>query len=108
MPAYTAVLEKFEKFVIGPIMQVVFAAGFLLFLWGLVQFLWNLDEGGAQDEGKSHMFWGVIGMFIMVSIWGIISILSNTFNLGVTDPNYAPNTGNVQSTTGNLFQPSSF
>lgn len=104
MDAYQGVLLKFERFVIGPAMQVVFAAGFLLFMWGLVQFLWNLDEGGAQDEGKQHMFWGIIGMFIMVSVWGIINILDVTFNLGVNGGNYNPDVSNVQNVTGNLFQ----
>ena len=103
MQPYEAVLVKFERFIIGPAMQIVFAAGLLLFLWGLVQFLWNLDEGGAQDEGKQHMFWGIVGMFIMVSVWGIINMLDVTFGLGVNGGNYNPDTSSVQSTTGNLF-----
>ena len=45
-------------------------------------FLWNLEDGGDNSEGKQHMIWGIIGMFIMVSIWGIIGLLDNTFNLG--------------------------
>ena len=105
MDAYQAVLTKFETYVIGPAMKIVFAAGLLLFLWGLVQFLWNLDEGGGKDEGKQHMFWGVVGMFIMVSVWGIINILDATFGLGINGGNYNPDTSTVQQTYGNLFNP---
>lgn len=84
MPQVDSVLKRLQDHIIGPIEMVVFSAGFLLFLWGLVKFLWNVGEGGDQTEGKQHMLWGLIGMFIMVSIWGIITLIDNTFNLGAT------------------------
>src|SRR3989338_4327314 len=31
------------------------------------------------DKGKKIMFWGIIGMFIMASAWGIVRILCNFF-----------------------------
>ena len=104
MQAFNTVLDKFERLIIGPVMQVVFAAGFLLFLWGLVQFLWNLEESSSHEEGKQHMLWGIIGMFIMVSIWGIIGMISNTFNLGVNSGGFNDGTGNLPGVTGNLFE----
>ncbi len=40
--------------------------------------------GGEDDKSiaKTHIIWGVIGLFIMVSIWGLVSILRHTFDLG--------------------------
>jgi hypothetical protein len=95
MPVVSGILQRIGTEILQPAAQVVFAAGFLLFLWGLVKFLWNAQEGADNAEGKSHMIWGIVGMVIMVSIWGIISLLNNTFGLGVnggasTDP------GNIQ------------
>ncbi len=53
----------------------------LAFFWGLVKYLFS---GGGEDksEGLKLMFYGVIAIFVMVSIWGIIRLLQNTF--GVT------------------------
>lgn len=65
---------------------MIFSAGFFLFLWGLVVFIFKLDEGGDHKEGKDHMLWGIIGMFVMVSVGGIMAILNNTFNLQATNP----------------------
>ena len=92
-------LQRFMQYVWSPVAKVIFAAGFFLFLWGLVKFLWDIEEGSGQNEGKQHMFWGVIGMFIMVSIWGIISLILNTFginNSSMTDVGRANNIQNVQ------------
>ena len=79
MQALSSVLNKFQVLIIVPAMEIVFAAGLFLFTWGLVEFLWNLDEGGAQTTGKWHMVYGVVGMFIMVSIWGILGLATATF-----------------------------
>ena len=51
-----------------------------------MEFLWNLNEGGENKEGKQHMLWGIVGMLIMISVWGILDILDNTFGLDFRNP----------------------
>jgi hypothetical protein len=79
-------MDRFVTYIIDPAILVVFALGFFLFVWGLVEFMWKLNEGGENTEGKQHMIWGIVGMFIMVSVYGIISLLDNTFNLQIQNP----------------------
>jgi hypothetical protein len=57
-----------------------------MFVWGLVQFLWKLDEGGDNTAGKQHMIWGIVGMLIMVSVYGIITLINDTFDLDFNNP----------------------
>ncbi len=78
-------MQKVVDLIINPAVLVIFSAGLLVFVWGLVQFLKSLNEGGSgkSEEGKQHMLWGIVGMFIMVSVFGIIALISNTLGLGV-------------------------
>ena len=100
--AGTQLLGRFVEFVITPAMLLLFGAGFFLFVWGLVQFLWGLDEGTNRKEGIDHMVWGIAGMLIMVSVQGILMLLSGTFSLGIgADGSYNPDMGRVDSS---LFQ----
>lgn len=57
----------------------------VVFFWGLIKYLWGASSENAS-EGLSIMMWGVIAIFVMVSIWGIIRLLQNTFNVTSTDP----------------------
>lgn len=82
MEAASQLLNKFVTYIIDPAILLIFAAGFLYFIWGLVQFINDLDEGAHREEGIEHMKWGIVGMVIMVSVWGIIALLDNTFKLG--------------------------
>ena len=58
-----------------------------VFVWGLVVFIWNSGNDSAKQEGKNKMIWGVLALFVIVSIWGIIALLNVIF--GVT-PTAAP------------------
>lgn len=80
------ILRNFVTYIIDPAILLVFTAGFFLFVWGLVQFMMNLNKGGENEEGKQHMLWGIVGMFLMASVYGIVTLLDNTFELGAFSP----------------------
>jgi succinate dehydrogenase/fumarate reductase cytochrome b subunit len=85
MNAASNLIDKLVDYIIDPIILLIFAAGFFLFVWGIVQFLWKLDEG-AQNDGKRHMLWGIVGMLVMVSVYGIITLIDETFDLDIASP----------------------
>ncbi len=67
------------QYVINPILLLLFAAGMVVFVWGLVEYLYALNVKGEQTaEGKKHMLWGMVGMFIMAAALTIIKIINNT------------------------------
>ena len=74
-------LVNFTNLILNPLIALIFAAGFFMFIWGLVQFLQSMNESADHQEGVQHMLWGIIGMFIMVSVKGILYITINTFGI---------------------------
>jgi hypothetical protein len=67
--------------ILNGLVGLLILVAILAFFWGLIKYLFS---GGGEDksEGLKLMFYGVIAIFVMVSIWGIIRLLQNTF--GVT------------------------
>jgi hypothetical protein len=39
------------------------------------------DNPKAVAEGKTLLFWGVMALFVMVSIWGITGFISDAFGI---------------------------
>lgn len=87
-------LDKIVTYLIDPAVRVIFTLGFFFFLWGFVEFLWKLKDGQVDENGKNHMVYGLIGMLIMVSVYGIISLVMNTFGI---DPSTATDVGRLQN-----------
>ena len=57
----------------------------VVFFWGLIKYIFSPGTDRAS-EGVQVMFWGVLAIFVMVSIWGIIRLLQATFKVTSTDP----------------------
>jgi len=60
-------------------LPIVVALGLLAFFWGLVKFIFGGDE--AKDEGKSLMIWGLVALFVMVSVWGLVRFIGNALSI---------------------------
>ncbi len=61
---------------------LIFAIAFVVFIWGVFQyFILGGHDEEKRETGKSLMLWGLIGFFVMVSVWGLVHILTGTFSL---------------------------
>jgi len=67
--------------IIRPATVLLFVVALAYFLWGMVEFIRNASSNSDREDGKQHMLWGVIGMFIMASAAGIITVIKGTFGL---------------------------
>ena len=76
-----ALVNTFLNALIGLFITLAIVA----FFYGLIKYLFNLGSENAK-EGISIMLWGVIAIFVMVSIWGIVRLLQATFRVTSTDP----------------------
>jgi len=75
-----ALVNTFLNAVVG----LFITLAIVIFFWGLIKYLMNVGE--AKSEGLQIMFYGVVAIFVMVSIWGIIRLLQSTFSVTSTTP----------------------
>jgi len=62
----------------------------IYFVWGVITFI-SSSEDEAKKEGRQKIINGLIGLFVIVSFWGIIGIVKNTFGVGnMTGENVVP------------------
>ncbi len=69
---------------IGSILNLIIpflvVLGVLYFVWGVVQYVIAGDEE-AKTAGRDKMIYGIIGLVVIVGLWGLVGIVSRTFNL---------------------------
>lgn len=83
-PAVAGILAKVLDNIVNPLVTLVFALATVIFLWGVYQYMISDADGGKRAEGAQHILWGVVGMFIMVSVWGIIRFVLSTLDIPTT------------------------
>jgi len=71
------VVKNLFTLVIDPIVSLIFAAAILYFVYGVFKYIKGADDGEARATGGKHIIWSVVGIFIMISVWGILYFLKN-------------------------------
>jgi fumarate reductase subunit D len=79
---------------IAVVLKFLIAIAVLWFVWNVFKYTIYTDEIKTK-EARDAMIWGIIAIFVMVSIWGLVSILQNTFDFSSTS---GPNLKNVVPT----------
>ena len=60
------------------IIPLLVLVAILAFFWGLAKLILNAGNEDLRQEGKSVMIWGIIALFVMSAMWGIVILLSQT------------------------------
>lgn len=68
--------------VLAVVVPIVLTLAVIYFIWGLAEFILAAGDPEKKSEGKTRMIYGVIALFIIVSIWGIIGFLGNALGIG--------------------------
>jgi hypothetical protein len=72
------------------LVPTLFALAFLVFVWGaFTTFILGANSEEVKEKGKNLMLWGLIGFFVMLSVWGLVNVIEGSI---IFDRNYAPNT----------------
>ena len=66
---------------VNALIPIAIGFAILFFFYGLAKYILNAGDEEKKKEGRSIMIWGVIALFVMVSIWGIINVLADTFGV---------------------------
>ena len=75
-----AAVGKIRTEIVNPIIKLLIAVAVVYFLFGVVKyFIGSRDRADSQgaEEGKQHMLWGIIGVAITISAFGIVNLIAN-------------------------------
>lgn len=78
---YRVSAATFKELVNGPVVAIgngivalLYALAFIIFIAGIFRFFFvEGDEG--REKGKQLMVWGIFGLVILFSVWGIVKLL---------------------------------
>ena len=59
------------------LIRVGLAIALVVFMWGLVMFIAQSGNEQAREVGKKRMLWGIVALFMIVSLWGVIALLAD-------------------------------
>ena len=65
----------------------------MVYVMSAVVLVARAQNDEARKTGRKRMLWGIIGIFVMVSVWGFVAILQDVFGIGSSTVPSRPSTG---------------
>jgi hypothetical protein len=81
MPVLNEFLSKVVTQIVNPIILLLAASAFVVFLWGVFEFIKGAGDEGKREEGRRAIMWGIIGLVIIFGAYGIINVALGTFGI---------------------------
>lgn len=75
--------------VLKPLTVLIIGLAVLYFLLGVLKYIQSVGDETKRKEGVTMMTYGIIGLFVMASLWGLVYVIQNTFP-GIRDRSNTP------------------
>lgn len=66
---------------LGYVTPILVTVAVIYFIWTVIKYTLTKDEA-QKKKAKDNIIPALVGLFLIVSFWGILSVVSNTFNVG--------------------------
>lgn len=78
-------LNRVNEIILNPLILLMFSLALVYFAYGVLKFL-SLEAGDkARDEARKAIMWGIVGMVVMFSVYGLIRFVLDTFGIAPSD-----------------------
>ena len=87
-----SIVNSFTNNIVNALVTLFATAALVAFFFGIVQYIWGMRDGKPEKvkNGNSFMIWGLIGLFVMFSVWGIIIFFQTVLGLQTDRTIYIP------------------
>jgi len=72
------IFSRLKTEIIIPVIELLFVLALIYFLWGIVQYVLHMNSPADRQTGQRHMFWGIVGLAIMLGAFGIVNLVFNS------------------------------
>jgi uncharacterized membrane protein YidH (DUF202 family) len=64
--------------ILTPLVSLLVLAAFVLFIFGVVEYIRNAANEEKRKQGQQHIIWGIVGLVIIFGAGAIITILKTS------------------------------
>jgi hypothetical protein len=87
------IVYRIDYYVLNPLIQLGFVVALIIFVWGVIEYIRDKNQGSVSVFNKNrgggaadHILWGLVGLLIMVSAFGIMTLIKNVIGSTIPTP----------------------
>ena len=60
---------------------IFFTLALIVFIWGVIKYVLAGGDTEKKKQGMSLIMYGIIGLFAIFAVWGLVKVIANTFSI---------------------------
>lgn len=76
-----SILTVFQA-ILNQIIPILMILATIVFLYGVISYVTSGSDEEKRADAKWYIIWGLIGLFAMIAVWGLVRVLVVTFGVG--------------------------
>lgn len=80
VPGFQGIICRLQR-ILNSLIPLLITLGVVYMVWGIVQYFIG-DSEEAKKKGRDRIIFGIIGLAVIISLWGLVYMVSDTFKLG--------------------------
>lgn len=76
-----SLIDYLFTLITGNLIPLVITLALIYVIYASVNYIRESEDAGGKSERKQQIFWGIIGLFVIITIWSLVSILANSFQI---------------------------
>jgi hypothetical protein len=68
------------------LVPVIVGLSVVVFLYGLFGYIMNSGDESKRADSVKYIVYGIIGLFVIVSVWGMVFLITDFFGLNFGIP----------------------
>lgn len=85
---FKSIIQDLLEIIVGTLVPLVISLAVIYFLYGIVKYLIAAGDETKRKESVKVITYGLIAIFVMVCVWGLVSFITNTFGVSVGIPQF--------------------
>lgn len=74
----TEFIGRVQAAIIDPLITLLALAAFVVFVWGVVEFIRGAENSEKREKGVRHITWALIGLVIIFGARALVAIIAST------------------------------
>lgn len=70
----------------GSVIPVLFTLATVYFMWGVLSYIMAADDEKEITAARSYIIYGLIGLFVIVSMWAIVGLVFHSLGASGSMP----------------------
>lgn len=96
---FKALVSKIITNIFDPLVLLIVGLALIYFLIGVLKYIQSVGDDTKRKEGTTMITYGIIALFVMGAVWGLVRVVEKTFDLPDTGTPIRPPTLSGSSST---------